>query len=102
MLILVLKHLFHSLRNNIFYFILLEYVKTENLNTFFYFSTDEVYGPALGNKLYKEDEEDIIQQILALASKSGAEQLCVSYHNTYKIPIIRINVMNAFEGKQRI
>ena len=30
--------------------------KLKHLEIFFYFSTDEVYGPALGDKLYKEDE----------------------------------------------
>ncbi len=35
---------------------LLEYARNlNNLNKFFYFSTDQVYGPALGSKLYKED-----------------------------------------------
>jgi dTDP-glucose 4,6-dehydratase len=81
---------------------LLEYArKLKNLNTFFYFSTDEVYGPALGNKLYKEDERHNPTNPYS-ASKSGAEQLCVSYHNTYKVPIIRINVMNAFGEKQHV
>ncbi len=81
---------------------LLEYSrKLTNLNTFFYFSTDEVYGPALGTKLYKEDERHNPTNPYS-ASKSGAEQLCVAYHNTYKVPIIRINVMNAFGEKQHV
>jgi len=81
---------------------LLEYSRTlKELEIFFYFSTDEVYGPALGDKLYKEDERHNPTNPYS-ASKSGAEQLCVSYHNTYKIPIIRINVMNAFGEKQHV
>ena len=81
---------------------LLEYSrKLKNLETFFYFSTDEVYGPALGEKLYKEDERHNPTNPYS-ASKSGAEQLCVAYHNTYNIPIIRINVMNAFGEKQHV
>ena len=72
-----------------------------SLKTFFYFSTDEVYGPALGDKMYKEDERHNPTNPYS-ASKSGAEQICIAYHNTYNIPIIRINVMNAFGEKQHI
>jgi len=75
--------------------------KLTNLETFFYFSTDEVYGPALGDKMYKEDERHNPTNPYS-SSKSGAEQICVSYHNTYNIPIIRINVMNAFGERQHI
>jgi dTDP-glucose 4,6-dehydratase len=80
----------------------LEYARTlKNLVCFFYFSTDEVYGPALGDKLFKEDERHNPTNPYS-ASKSGAEQLCMAYNNTYKIPIIRINVMNAFGEKQHV
>ena len=81
---------------------ILEYARSlKKLNCFFYFSTDEVYGPALGDKLFKEDERHNPTNPYS-ASKSGAEQLCIAYHNTYKIPIIRINVMNAFGEKQHV
>jgi len=81
---------------------LLEYARNvKNLELFFYFSTDEVYGPALGNKLFKEDERHNPTNPYS-ASKSSAEQICISYHNTYKIPLIRINVMNAFGEKQYV
>ncbi len=72
-----------------------------NLKLFFYFSTDEVYGPALNDKLYKEDERHNPTNPYS-ASKSSAEQICVAYHNTYKIPVIRINVMNAFGERQHV
>lgn len=72
-----------------------------NLKTFFYFSTDEVYGPALGDKLYKEDERHNPTNPYS-ASKSSAEQICVSYHNTYNIPVMRINVMNAMGERQHV
>jgi dTDP-glucose 4,6-dehydratase len=81
---------------------LLEFAKTlQKLEIFFYFSTDEVYGPALNNKLYKEDERHNPTNPYS-ASKSAAEQICISYCNTFKLPIIRINVMNAFGEKQHI
>lgn len=81
---------------------LLEYARElKNLEIMFYFSTDEVYGPALNDKLYKEDERHNPTNPYS-ASKSGAEQLCVAYNNTYNVPIIRINVMNAFGEKQHV
>ena len=81
---------------------LLEYARElKNLEIMFYFSTDEVYGPALNDKLYKEDERHNPTNPYS-ASKSGAEQLCIAYHNTYNVPIIRINVMNAFGEKQHV
>lgn len=81
---------------------LLEFARqTTNLKLFFYFSTDEVYGPALNDKLFKEDERHNPTNPYS-ASKSAAEQICVAYGNTYNIPIIRINVMNAFGERQHV
>jgi len=81
---------------------LLEFAKKlKKLETFFYFSTDEVYGPAYGRKLFKENERHNPTNPYS-ASKSAAEQLCIAYHNTYKVPIIRINVMNAFGERQHV
>jgi dTDP-glucose 4,6-dehydratase len=81
---------------------LLEYARTlEGLKIFFYFSTDEVYGPALGSKLYKENERHLPTNPYS-ASKSAAEQICASYVNTYKVPVMCINVMNAFGERQHI
>jgi dTDP-glucose 4,6-dehydratase len=75
--------------------------KLRYLRTFFYFSTDEVYGPALGDKMYTEDERHNPTNPYS-ASKSGAEQICMAYYNTFSIPLIRINVMNAFGEKQHV
>ena len=36
------------------------------------------------------------------ASKSAAEQICVSYENTYKVPLMIVNVMNAFGERQHV
>lgn len=91
------------IKNNIMSTVnILEYArKLTNLKTFFYFSTDEVYGPALGDTLYKEDDRHKPTNPYS-ASKSGAEQICVAYHNTYKIPLMRVNVMNVFGERQHI
>jgi dTDP-glucose 4,6-dehydratase len=81
---------------------LLEFArKCTRLQLFFYFSTDEVYGPALDSKLFKEDERHNPTNPYS-ASKSAAEQISIAYGNTYNIPIIRINVMNAFGERQHV
>lgn len=91
------------IKNNIMSTVhMLEYARTlKNLEIFFYFSTDEVYGPALGNKLFQEDERHNPTNPYS-ASKSGAEQICISYHNTYNVPVMRINVMNAMGERQHV
>jgi dTDP-glucose 4,6-dehydratase len=81
---------------------LLEYARTlTQLHTFFYFSTDEVFGPALGDTLYKEWDRHKPTNPYS-ASKSAAEQICVAYENTYKIPLMIVNVMNAFGERQHV
>ena len=47
--------------------------KLRNLEKFFYFSTDEVYGPAISKKLFKEIEHNPTNPYSA--SKSAAEQI---------------------------
>lgn len=81
---------------------LLEWSRTlQKLKMFFYFSTDEVFGPALGDTLYKEWDRHRPTNPYS-ASKSAAENICLSYENTYKIPLIIVNVMNAFGERQHV
>lgn len=81
---------------------MLEYAKSlKNLKIFFYFSTDEVFGPALGDTLFKEWDRHKPTNPYS-ASKSAAEQICVAYENTFKIPLIIVNVMNAFGERQHV
>ena len=82
---------------------LLEYARKHlpNLKTFFYFSTDEVFGPALGETLYKEWDRHKPTNPYS-ASKSAAEQICIAYENTYKTPLMIVNVMNAFGERQHV
>jgi len=81
---------------------LLEWARNlKNLEIFFYFSTDEVFGPALGETLYKEWDRHRPTNPYS-ASKSAAENICISYENTYKIPLMIVNVMNAFGERQHV
>jgi len=82
---------------------LLEYARNHlpKLKIFFYFSTDEVFGPALGDTLYKEWDRHKPTNPYS-ASKSAAEQICIAYENTYKVPLMIVNVMNAFGETQHV
>lgn len=81
---------------------LLEWARTlPSLKIFFYFSTDEVFGPALGETLYKEWDRHRPTNPYS-ASKSAAENICIAYENTYKIPLMIVNVMNAFGERQHV
>ena len=81
---------------------MLEYAKTlDNLEMFFYFSTDEVYGSAPLDVAYGEWDRHKPTNPYS-ASKSAAEQICIAYENTYKIPLMSINVMNAFGERQHV
>lgn len=91
-------------KNNIMStFYLLEFARdvASSLELFFYFSTDEVFGPALENTMYKEWDRHKPTNPYS-ASKSAAEQLCVAYENTFKVPLMTVNVMNAFGERQHV
>ena len=91
------------IKNNVMStFTMLEYArKLKNLEKIFYFSTDEVFGPALNDKLYKEWDRHKPTNPYS-ASKSAGEQICVSYESTYKLPMVIVNVMNAFGERQHV
>jgi dTDP-glucose 4,6-dehydratase len=81
---------------------ILEFARNiKGLKQFFYFSTDEVYGPALNDKLFSENERHAPTNPYS-ASKSGGEQICNAYKNTYNVPVISVNVMNAFGERQHV
>ena len=81
---------------------MLEYARElDNLENFFYFSTDEVYGYAPDGVDYKEWDRHKPTNPYS-AAKSAAENICIAYENTYKIPIMSVNVMNAFGQRQHV
>ena len=71
----------------------------DSLDLFLYFSTDEVFGPAPEGVFYEEDDRYKSGNPYA-ATKAGAEELCVSYQNTYRMPIVISHTMNIFGNRQ--
>jgi len=70
-----------------------------NLERFVYFSTDEIYGVAPPGVSYKEYDRYNSTNPYS-ASKAAAEEFCVAYENTYKMPIIVTHTMNVFGERQ--
>ena len=71
----------------------------ENLDSFFYFSTDEVFGPA--NEGIKYSEWDRYNSTNPYsASKAGGEELAISFQNTYGLPVVITHCMNVFGRRQ--
>ena len=66
-----------------------------------YVSTDEVFGPSPTQEFsgFKEDDRYKSSTPYA-ASKAGGEELCVAYHNAFKLPILTIHVMNLYGQRQ--
>lgn len=69
------------------------------ISKFIYFSTDEVFGPALGGINHPEGYRHNPSNPYA-AGKAAAEDFCVAYANTYKLPIMITNTMNVFGERQ--
>lgn len=82
---------------------ILEYARSLHslgkLETFLYFSTDEVFGPAPQGVLYKERDRYNSTNPYS-ATKAGGEELCVAYENTYGMPIMITHTMNVFGERQ--
>jgi dTDP-glucose 4,6-dehydratase len=79
---------------------LLQYARTlPKLERFVYFSTDEVFGPAPEGVSYKERDRYNATNPYS-ASKAAAEEMCISFENTYKMPIIITHTMNVFGQRQ--
>lgn len=78
----------------------LEFARSQPmLEKFFYFSTDEVFGPAPSGVFYKEWDRYNSGNPYA-ASKAGGEEMALSFHNTYGVPVIVTHTMNVFGERQ--
>jgi dTDP-glucose 4,6-dehydratase len=73
--------------------------KQRRLKKFFYFSTDEVFGPAPNGVAYKEWDRYNSGNPYS-ASKAGGEELCLAFGNTYGVPIVITHCMNIFGERQ--
>ena len=79
---------------------ILEYARRlDNLEMFLYFGTDEIFGVAPPGVNYDERARYNSTNPYS-ASKAGAEELCVAYENTYKMPMMITHTMNVFGERQ--
>jgi dTDP-glucose 4,6-dehydratase len=81
---------------------LLDFARTftrDTLKLLLYFSTDEVFGPAPEGVKYKEWDRYNSGNPYS-ASKAAAEEICLAYCNTYKLPIVITHTMNVFGTRQ--
>lgn len=80
---------------------LLEYARKNlpDLKKFINFGTDEIFGSAPFDVNYKEYDRYNSSNPYS-ASKAGAEEMCVAYENTYKMPIYCTHTMNVFGERQ--
>lgn len=72
---------------------ILDYARLAGCGKFLYFSTDEVFGPAPAGVAYKEWDRYRSGNPYA-ATKAGAEELVVAFHNTYGLPAFVTHTMN--------
>ncbi|MCC7405222.1 MAG: GDP-mannose 4,6-dehydratase [Bdellovibrionales bacterium] len=73
--------------------------QVKGLKRLFYFSTDEVFGPAPKGVNYREWDRYNSGNPYA-ATKAGGEELCLAYSNTYKLPVTITHCMNIFGERQ--
>jgi len=72
---------------------MLEYARTlKNLKCFMFLSTDEVVGPMIDHKFVETDPLKPANPYSA--SKAACESICLSYLNTYKVPVMIVRSMN--------
>lgn len=74
-------------------------LECKDLKLFLYFSTDEVFGAAPKGVIFEENDRYNSGNPYA-ATKAGAEELCVSFENTYSLPIIITHTMNVYGNRQ--
>lgn len=79
---------------------ILEFARNlDNLDMFLNFGTDEIFGAAPEGIAYGERSRYNSTNPYS-ASKAAAEELCVAYENTYKLPMMVTHTMNVFGERQ--
>ncbi|OGC79322.1 MAG: dTDP-glucose 4,6-dehydratase [candidate division Zixibacteria bacterium RBG_16_40_9] len=79
--------------------VLLQSALQHKVSLFLQISTDEVYGPVLGNQKYKEDEPLSPSSPYA-ASKASADLLALSYFKSFNLPLVIARPTNNFGAYQ--
>lgn len=80
---------------------ILNFARATGCRCFLYFSTDEVFGPAPPDVMYKEWDRYKSGNPYA-ATKAGGEELALAFCNTYKLPIVITHTMNVFGRYQHV
>ena len=78
---------------------ILDFARSQDIERFLYFGTDEVFGPAPNDIKYKENDRYNSTNPYS-ATKAGGEELAVAYENTYKLPVYVTHTMNVFGERQ--
>lgn len=73
--------------------------KLENLELFYYFSTDEVFGPSDEDIQFKEWDRYNSKNPYS-ATKAAGEELTIAYSNTYSIPSLITHCCNVYGQRQ--
>lgn len=80
--------------------VMLEYAKSVPHESFIYFSTDEVYGPAETPRIGHKEWEAHRPSNAYSASKAASEDICYSYWRSGDVKLIITNTMNNFGEMQ--
>jgi dTDP-glucose 4,6-dehydratase len=80
-------------------FRMLQLARELNVRKFLYFSTDEVFGPALDEKPHKEWDRYNSSNPYA-ATKAAGEELTLAWANTYSVPTVITHCTNVFGERQ--
>lgn len=78
---------------------ILDFARKLKPQTFLHFSTDEVFGPALAGTAFQEYDRYNSGNPYA-ATKAGAEELVVSFANTYGLNVCITHTMNVIGERQ--
>lgn len=73
--------------------------KLDNLKLMIYFSTDEVFGPAVGVQLFGPYDRYNARNPYS-ATKAGGEELAMAYSSTYGLPMLVVHCSNVFGIRQ--
>ena len=73
--------------------------KLDSLELFYYFSTDEVFGPSNEDVKFKEWDRYNSKNPYS-ATKAAGEELTIAYSNTYSIPSLITHCCNVYGQRQ--